>query len=69
MCACVFARVCESASVGACVCVGACVVRVCMCACACAYVCVCVSGCLGVSAYVVHLGLYVCVYVRVLVPV
>ena len=65
MCACVFARVCESASVGACVWVGACVVGVCMCACVCAYVGACVSGCLGVSAYVVHLGLYV----RVLVPV
>ena len=40
-----------------------------MCACVYAYVGVCVSGCEGVSAYVAHLRLYVCVYVRLLVPV
>ena len=36
---------------------------------ACACVGVCVSECVGVNAYVVHLRRYVCVYVRVLVPV
>ena len=85
-----------------CVCVGACVVQVCVCVrllprvCVCVYGCVCVCaatcvwcvcrfacecvcgwvcvgawvrGCVGVSACVVHLFLYFCVYVRVLVPV
>ena len=45
---------------------GACVV--CVCVRVCARACVCV-GAWGVSASMVHLCLYVCVYVRVLVPV
>ena len=70
--------VCERMSVGACV--RACVLRVCVCVCVlvwcmcvcvrvCARVWVCVSGCMGVSAYVVHLRRNVFVYVGLLVPV
>ena len=65
VCGCVrvFARlwehVYERASVGACTCVGACVVRVCMCACVWAFLCVYVCGCVGVSGRVVYLCLHV----------
>ena len=68
ICACVFTRVCERASVGACVCVWVLVWFVFACLRVFAHVWVCVSGCVGVSAYVGHLRLYVCVYVLLLVP-